>query len=46
MYNIGLINNYADISAIRRGIRKVTKYLDYQDRFFGKDGIYVPTAEA
>ena len=42
LYNVGLINPYADITAVRRNINRVNKSIEYDDRFFGKDGIYIP----
>lgn len=42
LYNIGQINPFGDITSIREGIISINKDLDYDDRFFGKDGIYIP----
>ena len=42
LYNVGQINPYLDITAIREGIASVNKDVEYDDRFFGKDGIYIP----
>ena len=42
LYNCQVINPYADIAAIRKSIREINNYIDYTDRFYGKDGIYIP----
>jgi len=42
LYNAQVINPFADIASIRKAIRHINGHIYYSDRFYGKDGIYIP----